>query len=192
MTRHASIPPEAFEEILAWLHPERETAAVMYLQLRHDLARLFAWRACSDPEGLADEVFDRVARKVSELRQTYEGDPRYYFRAVAKNLAREEVKRIRNYVALDDVDLSRRKVVEYDESQDDMDDCLGSCLKSLKTERRELVLAYYAKEKQAKIDHRSELAARLGITVEALRVKVHRIRATLDTCIKNCLDAKVQ
>jgi hypothetical protein len=55
-----------------------------------------------------------------------------------------------------------------------------------------LILDYYAKEKQAKIDHRHELAQRLGISVETLRVRVFRVRASIEECIKNCLRRKQQ
>ena len=61
----------------------------MYVQLRHDLAKIFTFRGCADPEGLTDEVFDRVAKKVLEVRPTYVSDPRLYFRAVANNLIKE-------------------------------------------------------------------------------------------------------
>ena len=33
----------------------------------------------------------------------------------------------------------------------------------------------------------SELAARLGITANALRINAHRIRMSLETCVKQCL-----
>jgi RNA polymerase sigma factor (sigma-70 family) len=192
MSRNSSIPHESFEEILAWLSPDRETAAAMYVQLRHDLAKIFVWRVCSDPEGLTDEVFDRVAKKVGELRPIYEGDPRHYFRAVAKNLIKENVKKVKTYVSLEDADLSNKRAFEQEEDPAGMDECLQLCLKTLSPDRRELILAYYAKEKQEKIENRNQLADSLGITIEALRVKVYRIRASLDNCIRRCLEEKVQ
>ena len=67
MARNSAIPPESFEEILAWLNPDREVAATMYVQLHHDLAKIFTYRGFIDPEALTDEVFDRVARKVHEV-----------------------------------------------------------------------------------------------------------------------------
>ena len=94
MARDSAIPPESFEEILAWLNPDRDVAATMYVQLRHDLAKIFMWGRCTDPEGLTDEVFDRVARKVHEVRPTYVGDPRLFFRAVANNRVKEDLKRV--------------------------------------------------------------------------------------------------
>jgi DNA-directed RNA polymerase specialized sigma24 family protein len=72
------------------------------------------------------------------------------------------------------------------------EECLNSCLQSLSSEKRALILAYYAKEKQAKIDHRTELAQQLGTSVETLRVRAHRIRATLEECILRCLKRKAQ
>lgn len=159
----------------------------MYVQLRHDLTKMFMWRACHDPEGLTDEVFDRVAKKVHDVRRSYEGDVRLYFRAVANNLVKENIKRIRAHVTLDNIDLPKEEITAAEDEVKRMEDCLQSCLQHLNTEKRELILGYYAKEKQAKIDHRSELAQSLGISVETLRVKVYRIRASLEQCIERCL-----
>jgi len=72
------------------------------------------------------------------------------------------------------------------------EECLHSCLLKLSADKRELILNYYAKEKQAKIEHRTEMARQLGTTVETLRVRVYRIRATLEGCIERCLDRMAQ
>ncbi|HEV8427536.1 MAG TPA: sigma-70 family RNA polymerase sigma factor [Pyrinomonadaceae bacterium] len=193
MARDSAIPPESFEEILAWLNADRDVAAVMYVQLRHDLAKLFMWGRCGDPEGLTDEAFDRVAKKIHEVRPTYEGDPRLYFRAVANNLIKENHKKVKTHVPLEDVDLPDRQTTEIDEEiAADMEECLQLCLQKLGANKRELILAYYAKEKQAKIDHRNELAQKFGITVETLRVRVFRIRESLAECIERCLKRKAQ
>lgn len=189
MARDSAIPPESFDEILDWLNPDRDVAAQMYVQLRHDLAKIFTWR-CADPEGMTDEVFDRVARKVHEVRPTYEGDPRLYFRAVANNLIKENFKKVKTQVPLDDVDPPAPPTVRSTEETGDIEDCLQSCLQKLDSEKRKVILAYYAKEKQAKIDHRHELAQQFGISIEALRVRAFRIRASIEKCIENCLEQK--
>ena len=192
MARDSAIPPESFEEILAWLNPDRDVAANMYVQLRHDLAKLFIWGRCADPEGMTDEAFDRVAKKVHDVRQTYEGDPRLYFRAVANNLIKENFKKIKTHVSLEDVDLPQQQTIRTAEEIAEIDDCLQSCLRKLGAEKRKLILAYYAKEKQAKIDYRHELAQRLEISLETLRVRVFRIRASIAECIESCLERKAQ
>jgi RNA polymerase sigma factor (sigma-70 family) len=190
MARDSLIPPESFDEILAWLNPDRDVAAEMYVQLRQDLAKLFMWGRCTDPEGMTDQTFDRVAKKVHEVRQSYQGDPRLYFRAVANNLIKENFKRIKTQVSLDDVELPAEQTIETAEETADIEECLQSCLRKLDNEKRKLILAYYAKEKQAKIDYRHELAQRFGISVETLRVRAFRIRASIEGCIESCLKRK--
>jgi len=191
MARNSAIPPESFEEILAWLDPDREVAGNMYVELHNHLVKLFRWRGCSDPEGLTDEVFNRVAKKVHEVRPTYEGNPRFYFLAVANNVVKENLKKIKTQVSLDEDELPKPIATKSEEDDTlDMQECLQSCLPKLTSENRKLIVAYYAKEKQAKIDNRSELAQQLGISVETLRVKVHRIRLSLQRCIARCLELK--
>ena len=193
MSRDSPVPPESFEEILAWLNPNREVAAAMYVQLRHDLAKIFTFRGCADPEGLTDEVFDRVAKKIEEVRPTYVGDPRFYFRAVANNLVKEDLKKAKTQVSLEGTELRELTTIESDEDNaEDMEECLRSCLQKLSAENRKLIVEYFAKEKQAKIDHRRELAQQFGISVENLRVKVYRIRVSLQGCIERCLKSKAQ
>ena len=192
MARNSAIPPEALEEILAWLNPDPDVAAAMYVQLRSDLATLFGLRRLPDPEGLTDEVFDRVAKKVQEVRPTYEGDPRHYFRAVANNLVKENLKKIKAHVPLEGIDLPAGEVTDIDEEREDIEECLQLCLQELSAEKRKLIMEYYAKEKQAKIDHRSELAQSLGTSVKTLRVKAHRIRESLEICIERCMKHKAE
>ena len=190
MVRDTAIPPETFEEILAWLDSDREVAGVIYVQLRHDLARIFTWNRCSDPEELTDEVFDRVARKVHDLRQTFVGDPRLFFYGVARNMVKETPKRVKTQVSLDDTELTGAIATSEtdEEAAQILEECLNSCLQRLSKEKRELILSYYTEEKHAKIEHRTELARTLGTSVETLRVRAHRIRGTLEQCIERCLD----
>lgn len=188
MARDPAIPPQSFDEILAWLNPDRNEAANIYVQLRNDLTKIFLWNQCADPDGLTDEVFDRIARRVHEVRPNFEGDPKLYFYGVARNLIKESPKRGKKQVSIEGTDLPAPEPVVEDETAARREECLNSCLQTLSAEKRELILAYYAKEKQAKIDHRTELAREMGISVETLRVRVHRIRGTLEKCIEQCLD----
>ena len=191
MARDSEIPPESFEEILAWLNPDRDVAATMYVQLRQDLGKMFLWGRCSDPEGMTDEAFDRVAKKVHDVRPGYEGDPRLYFRAVANNLIKENNKKIKTQLSIEGIDLPEPQVTEAeDETTAQIEECLQACLQKLSGDKRELILGYYAKEKQAKIDYRNDLAQKFGITVETLRVRVFRIRESLAECIRRCLKRK--
>jgi len=193
MARDSAIPPESFDEILGWLHPDRDVAGTIYVQLRQDLTKIFTWNRCPDPDGLTDEVFDRVAKKVRDVRPTYVGDPKLYFYGVARNLIKEIPKKIKSQMALQGTEpaLDPRRETEQ-ETATMREDCLRLCLQKLSKEKRELILAYYARDKQAKIDHRTEMARRMGISVETLRVKAYRIRVTLEQCLERCLDRMSQ
>ena len=193
MARDSAIPPESFDEILAWLNPDREVAGSIYVQLREDLTKIFTWNRCPDPEGLTDDVFDRVAKKVHDVRQNYVGDPKLYFFGVARNLIKEIPKKIRAQTLLQGTEPASDPRREAEQETANMrEDCLRFCLQKLSPEKRELIVAYYAKDKQAKIDHRTEMAQRLGISVETLRVKAYRIRGPLQQCIERCLDRMTQ
>jgi RNA polymerase sigma factor (sigma-70 family) len=193
MARDSAIPPESFDEILAWLNPDRDVAGTIYVQLRQDLTKIFTWNRCPDPDGLTDEVFDRVAKKVHEVRKTYEGDPKLYFYGFARNLIKELPKKIKTQISLQGTEpVSDPRHEAEHETAITREDCLRSCLQKLTKDKRELILAYYARDKQAKIDHRTEMAQRLGISVETLRVKAFRIRATLEQCLERCIDRMAQ
>ena len=183
----------SLDEILAWLNPDRDVAGTIYVQLRQDLTKIFTWNRCPDPDGLTDEVFDRVAKKVHEVRKTYVGDPKLYFYGVARNLIKEIPKKIKTQISLQGTELSSDPRREAEQEAAHMrEDCLRLCLQQLSKEKRELIVAYYARDKQAKIDHRIEMAQRLGISVETLRVKAFRIRATLEQCLERCIDRMAQ
>jgi RNA polymerase sigma factor (sigma-70 family) len=193
MARDSAIPPESFDEILAWLNPDRDRAAAIYVQLCEDLTKIFTWNRSPDPAGSTDAVFDRVARKVHDLPHTFIGDPRLYFYGVARNLIKEIPKRNQRHVSLEGAELASNPRSEAEQETATMrEDCLRACLQKLRGDKRELILEYYAKDKQAKIDHRAEMARRLGISVDALRVKAHRIRTTLEECIKRCVERMAQ
>jgi hypothetical protein len=56
----------------------------------------------------------------------------------------------------------------------------------MQPENRELILDYYRGEQRAKIERRSELATRLGLTMNALGIRACRIRSKLETCVRTC------
>jgi RNA polymerase sigma factor (sigma-70 family) len=189
MPRNSDFPPERFDDLLAWLDPDREVASSLYLDLRQSLLRIFAWNQCADPDGMTDEVFDRVTRQVHLLKDTFEGNPKLFFYGVARNLIKEYRKKVNAYVPIDGIDLAGDPPQELEEETSHMrEECLSRCLRKLPEEKRDLILTYYAKEKQAKIIHRAEMARELGISIQALRVRMRRTRGSLEECIALCLD----
>jgi RNA polymerase sigma factor (sigma-70 family) len=182
---------QQFEELLAWLDPDdRGRAGEKYESIRRSLIKIFTWGGCVNAEEMADETVNRVSAKVEDLRPTYKGNPALYFYGVAKRLTKECWRSTWSHVPLDEASDIAAPAPDEDEDEETLRreaECLRRCLNNLPPGDRELILAYYMKDKQAKIDHRKELARRLGILSNALRVKAYRIRAVLEDCIERCL-----
>jgi len=181
-----------FEALLAWLDPDRERAGDKYEDIRHSLINIFSWQGASDAEDLADETISRVINKVPEIALTYKGDPALYFYGVAKKMQWEVMRREQSVAANPSFD----NVTDTREPSETKDfereyECLEQCLSKLPASDRELILLYYQQE-QPKIDSRKELARKLGIAPNNLRVRVHRIRLGLHACIEKCLGSKTE
>jgi len=170
---------ESFNKLLDWLGPDRERAGQRYEEIRCNLIRVFARRGCPIAEELSDETIDRVTRKVLEIADSYVGDPCLYFYGVAHNVYLEYVKKRPDPLPQPQPDPSDEKECRLS--------CLDHCMERLDPDSREIILEYYQDEKRAKIDHRKELALRLGITLNTLRMRVHRIKLILQQCVVGCL-----
>jgi DNA-directed RNA polymerase specialized sigma24 family protein len=175
---------DSFERLLSWLDQDRERAGKRYEEVRNKLIKVFTCRGCPVPEELADQTIDRVANKVRELADVYVGDPLSYFYGVARNVHLEYLRKSATpAVVLPSPDLTHDIEQEYE--------CLEQCMNQLTQDNRKLILEYYRDEKKLKIDHRKELAERLGIALNALRIRTHRIRAVLQECVQNCVNQQV-
>src|SRR5262249_60814585 len=74
---------------------------------------------------------------------------------------------------------------------DRLQDCFDGCLAQLPEESRTLLLQYYEGERAAKISNRRRLAAMLGLTDNALRSRVQRLRERLEQCVQGCSHGSV-
>jgi RNA polymerase sigma factor (sigma-70 family) len=193
MTTHKELTDD-FQALLAWLNPNSEAAALDYETIRADLIKIFRWRGCSDPEGMADETIIRVTRKVGEIAASYTGSPVRYFYGVAKNVLHE-------YDRKRDISLSNQPeqfvlpawpLEEEARSRERIHECFERCLKRLEPVERKVVVGYYEGQGRVKVEARKRLAARLKIDLNALRVRTGRIRARLRECIEKCLAGEVR
>jgi RNA polymerase sigma factor (sigma-70 family) len=81
----------------------------------------------------------------------------------------------------------RRPRPEEQQEREQQLGCFEHCLRRLPPEARELLVRYYRAEKRERIDGRAALAEELGVTLNTLRVRTHRLRAQLEKCISRCL-----
>jgi RNA polymerase sigma factor (sigma-70 family) len=177
------ITREAFDRLLACLDPDRERAGEQYEALRYKLIKFLEWRGCLAAEEYADETLNRVARKIDEGETIR--DLSSYCSAVARLVLHEALrKQEREQRALD-----REPAAPHTDTPeaDHRIGCFEECLRSLPVESRELIREYYVDEKRAKIDRRRQLADRMGIPLNALRIRAHRIRAKLEHCVASCV-----
>ena len=172
---------EGFDGLLRWLDSDRDLAGEKYENIRRKLIKISLHRGCTlaAAEELADESINRVIRKVPEIADSYVGDPALYFCRVAHNVFLEHVKKRPDPKALPHSDPPEGVERNYA--------CLERCMEHLVLENRELVLQYYQQEGKAKIDQRKELAGRLGVGVNTLRMRVFRIKESLAECVVECV-----
>lgn len=173
--------------MLDWLDPDRERAGEKYELIRAKLMKILERRQCYAAEELADETINRVSHRVKDIAPTYEGDPALYFYGVLRNVHLEWLHEVH---PIPNPDPGYWPDPNDDSKDDDrVHECLEECLTKLDPADRETILTYFEKSGRAKIDYRKELAAKLKITLNTLRMKVHRINAKLRECINDCLDA---
>lgn len=178
MHRDWKLTEEDFNKLLSWLDADREAAGQNYSLIQLRLVRFFATRGCVDAEDLADRCINTTIRKIDELTE-YVGDRSLYFLGVAKYVLlekrREDLRPIPEPAPLDIPD-------------PDLDYCLERCLTELPDDDHILVLDYEEGEKQLRIQKRRQIAEALGITLNALRIKICRLHQQLEACIEKCLE----
>jgi DNA-directed RNA polymerase specialized sigma24 family protein len=171
---------EDFDRLLRWLDSDSERAGLAYERIRWRLIAILASRGCPIPEELADEIIDRVARRVVDIQPTYVGDKAIYFLGVMNNVHHEYLKRP-----------AMPRPLELDEDGGAKEQtylCLEKCLDQLAPNSRRMIERYYAEDRQAKIDLRKRIAAEFGISLNILRLRALRIREKLQTCVEQCLE----
>jgi len=175
---------EAFDKLLTAFSTDREEAAKQYERTRLKLCRFFEWKAVGPADELADETLDRVARHLDEGKQI--DNLIGYIVGVAKLVYKEAIKR-RTLISLEDAPESLRKTQPERVEPDVRQECFDRCLAELADEKRYLIVEYYQHDKRDKINHREKLAGELGIPMNALRIRAHRIRMALEQRINQCL-----
>ena len=179
-----SLTQESFEKLLTWLDSNREEAATKYENIRLRSIKYFNCNGCGDlAEDLADETFDRVAKKLErgEIPEPFTGNKALYFLAFAKNI-RLEHSNSRKQVEIPPL------VVPPPDKTEDEDACLEKCIPILPKEDRWLAIEYYRCEKSTKVGHHKKLAENFGLSLAGLRTRIHRVRERLRPCIEECLD----
>lgn len=160
--------------LLAALDTDPLRAAERYEHLRARLVCRFRARGLPAAEDLADEAFDRVARRLSEGERPR--DLSRYILGTGRLVGLEAARRTRQTQYLeDDVLTAPAPQVDREERMD----VLVACLAELPEPTRQLLMRYECAHRGERIAERRALARELGIGLNALRIRVHRLREKL-------------
>jgi DNA-directed RNA polymerase specialized sigma24 family protein len=175
--RRPELSAEAFQLLLTRLAPDRETAAREYERLQARLANYFRLKGLSGCCDLADLTLDRVA---SLLTTKAVDDLPSFCYGVARLICLEQYRSEHRQRTANDV-FGRETIDEVDvDRYQSMQDCLAK----LTAEDQELLKDYFSelspKERSA---NRESLARKAGISLDRLRLRIHRLRLKLEDCL---------
>lgn len=194
---------ESFEVLLKRLNTNQRLAEEKYLIIRNKLIIFFRTRGYSQTDlELADKTIDRAARKLleqennqSENSETQNVLSDSYFLSVAHFVLKEHQRGVKPTVAIEDLPIAtnqlainnnqEQKLIEYEQTELTTK-CFNECLSNFPIEQKLLIIEYFSVE-ITKAEQRQFLADKLGININALRVKAHRLRQDLVKCVENCV-----
>ncbi|HMS40018.1 MAG TPA: hypothetical protein PKE69_07330 [Pyrinomonadaceae bacterium] len=174
-----------FDKLLTLLDADRNAAGAKYESLRLRLVKYFEWGNCETAEELADTVFDRVIKKLSE------GEEIQNLNAYSTTVAQfvfMEFSRSREHLAenIEDNPNIAADEIETDELNENRLVCLDKCLAEFSDENRKLIIAYYDTDEKTMIAARKRLCASMNISLNTLRIRVCRLKSKLENCTVDC------
>jgi DNA-directed RNA polymerase specialized sigma24 family protein len=171
---------EALDQLLRALGSEPDAAGRRYELLRRKLIDLLRWHRSENPEELADETLNRLARRMVQ------GEPvekiESYALGIARMLLKETARRReQRETALREIQGLRTCEAEASE----MLEAFERCFEALPDSSRALIARYYGGDRAA-------LARELGLTLNAMRARALRIRRRLYQCVIGRMDGNEQ
>lgn len=182
----------SFARFLAWIDGGGDSQGEEYLALRQRLVAYFERKGCDISDELADETLERVNRRLDEVGEIEVETPAKFFYITAKFVFLEYLRsgrRKESPIETNELEnFESRNSAGDSEEKEKLSGCLERCLSSLDADERELIYGYYFGERRAKINNRRSLAAKLGLTPNALAIRACRIRERLERCIRGCTE----
>jgi RNA polymerase sigma factor (sigma-70 family) len=167
---------QAFEELFRTLEPEAESVAAGFERCRRKLVKFFIWRHCMDADELADETISRLLKRAET--QISADKPYSFVYGIAANVFREYSRRRKERGEVASID----EILEIpDHSRSEADDCQQHCLDRLPEDKRQLLLRYYVENISCE-----DIAKERQKTINALRLKIFRIKESLRRCCEKC------
>ena len=179
-----ALTKEALDVLLTRLNPDREQAGQSYEALRLKLSFYFEARQHQASEALVDETFNRLARKILIGEEIRNIDA---FALSIARFVRLEERRESIPVSLDEilanVELKLSVSNEQENEQSLTDEArlnyMRQAVLNLPESTRQLLSEYYQITGSEQAEYRRKMAARMGISENALYLKIFRIQQRL-------------
>ena len=178
----------AFERLIDWLDENSEPGGQRYVIVRRRLVQYFERKNCSSPQELADETLNRVARRLEEEGEITDSTPSQFCFNTARYIFLESLRRKEQNEPIPEDLAKSPQFQEAEEWEVLRSNCLEKCLHTLDPEDRIVILGYYQGERRVRIGNRKLIAAKLGVSMNALTIRACRIRIKLESCIRKCLN----
>jgi len=176
-----ALTEEAFQGLLAWLDADQARAGQKYEEIRRSLMKFFEYRGCFAPEENTDETIDRVARRISEGVEVRTDNHFLYFYGVALRVLQEYHRKQATPPPAPPPAPDEPETIELRLH------CMEGCFGALPAETRDMLTRYCTGEKRGKTENRNRLADEMGVSLNTLRIRVHRLRAQLEACMAKCM-----
>jgi DNA-directed RNA polymerase specialized sigma24 family protein len=155
------------DSVLSLFGPDPQHAEERYWLLRQKLIMYLARRGCTAPEDQADETVCRLLKRIAGGVQVASIEA--FLFGIARNVSHESKERpVPVSVPIRDLAGPSRR-------------CLKRCLAQLDADTREMLEAFFLDS------DRGALAERLGVSRNALGIRVCRAKAKIRPCLEKCL-----
>jgi len=202
LDRERELSQRGFTRLLEWLDGGVDSNGQTYLEMRRRLTSYFVRRGRPFADDLADETLSRVS-KTLEQDGTITVTPQARFCYVtARFVLLEDIRREQRQQRRDQSTRATRAgteawngrqaellQAESSATRERQLERLDRCLQLLTPGQRDLIVEYYRDTGHEKIARRRNMAKRLGISMNALCVRASRIRAALESRMRDESDA---
>lgn len=192
---------DTFHNLFALLSDDPREALQLYQWIYRDLLIFFAGRNADDADDLASETIKRVLESLARGKSVVfpRGGEKAYFFGFAKLVLLEFYRKKPSLTSIDEMadqipadDPRAPGIVTRIHKQREIR-CVRACFTQLPKAEQELLAAYYAESSEEALKaSRKQLARQLGITPNALKLRIARLRNKLVDCKANCLKKRSQ
>jgi len=182
--RSPGLTRNQLDSLLSGLDPDHARAALGLERLRTRLEIFFAANRGRWPDELADRAVDVLARRLSEGEAIE--CPEAYALGVARRLLLEDRrKQWQAPIPLNETHGVPDVAVESEDLPPTLRlECLKLCVG--RVDGSDVFLEYHRGESPGQAAERQDLARRLHLSPGGLRKRVHKIRQSLEQCVRDC------